>query len=191
MTLRVDDNGNFFTTEPLPYGREKLTTRMLGPAGTPILSMLSTTRWHCPSRNSRCRASRTTACTLSGARELAGRANGDGFFKPPPLRNVIVTGACMHDGSLLARRGCSTTGPAEALLTRARAFRSRDCPRSAAERAVLLVFPYRHRLIPTDQDALVRAVAGDGGERVPRPKCAWRGSSLAPVLCVLRSPEMG
>jgi cytochrome c peroxidase len=35
-----------------------------------------------------------------GLIELTGRAEDDGFFKPPSLRNVAVTAPYMHDGSL-------------------------------------------------------------------------------------------
>ena len=40
--LDVDVNGNFFTTEVLPYDREKLTARVLGPGGEPLITMFST-----------------------------------------------------------------------------------------------------------------------------------------------------
>jgi len=40
--LDVDDNGNFFTTEALPYDREKLTARVVAADGKPIISMFST-----------------------------------------------------------------------------------------------------------------------------------------------------
>lgn len=40
--LDVDMNGNFFTTEALPYDREKLTARVLGADGKPLINMFST-----------------------------------------------------------------------------------------------------------------------------------------------------
>ncbi|MET0343653.1 MAG: MbnP family copper-binding protein [Polyangiales bacterium] len=41
-TLDVDANGNFFTTQALPYDREKLTARVLGADGAPLVTMMST-----------------------------------------------------------------------------------------------------------------------------------------------------
>jgi hypothetical protein len=40
--LEVDQNGNFFTTEPIPYAQQKLTARILGPDGSVLESMFST-----------------------------------------------------------------------------------------------------------------------------------------------------
>jgi len=40
--LEVDRNGNFYTTEPLPYDQEKLTARILGPDDTVRANMYST-----------------------------------------------------------------------------------------------------------------------------------------------------
>ncbi|MEY4514940.1 MAG: hypothetical protein RLZZ450_7062 [Pseudomonadota bacterium] len=40
--LEVDQNGNFFTTEPIPYAQQKLTARILGPDGRVLESMFST-----------------------------------------------------------------------------------------------------------------------------------------------------
>lgn len=40
--LDVDQNGNFYTTEPIPYEQHKLTARILGPDGRVLSTMFST-----------------------------------------------------------------------------------------------------------------------------------------------------
>jgi len=40
--LDVDQNGNFYTTEPIPYAQQKLTARILGPDGSVLQTMFST-----------------------------------------------------------------------------------------------------------------------------------------------------
>lgn len=40
--LDVDQNGNFYTTDPIPYAQQKLTARIVGPDGSVLSSMFST-----------------------------------------------------------------------------------------------------------------------------------------------------